>query len=404
MRLRIASGVIVAVASLAVSERPALSPKIFGVDPSGAPPLFNPPEFAPALGGNAFDPENVADKTLWDKYLKKGDHMMCLMEATDAGAGWLEKDPRKPPSAASKWTGDLRGEHNLFIISIPGDQHFRQLNSKNGSGTSRSLGLNSQSKYDDEGDPQAGSNDCYSIQHYDEYWVADPDDEWGQTIPIKDQKYKADGKEYTATAGVYQFAINHDGGLIAKNIESPRHAVLSPMSWGRSAKPGELPAIEYASDVFWAYWVRDNPNVKNFRVYGAHNVINTDTTLLVARALKNVGTNKLSVWPGNVFNIGSEEFRVLIGSPIGATAGHLLAAHKAELGIKRITKVTVIKNEKSPFKNRRLSDDLHVFFSIGDVSPAEVTRPDEPVGVMDSRIASVRKRGKNVIRVHTVMA
>ena len=203
--------------------------------------------------------------------------------------------------------------------------------------TFEGLGLNSQSKYDDEGDPQAGSNDCYSIQHYDEYWVADPDDEWGQTIPIKDQKYRADGKEYTvrqiymhrqvqqptsgqntnktrqATAGVYQFAINHDGGLIAKNIESPRHAVLSPMSWGRSANPGELPAIEFASDVFWAYWVRDNPNVKNFRVYGAHNVINTDTTLLVARALKNVGTNKLSVWPGNVFNIGSEEFRVLIG-------------------------------------------------------------------------------------------
>lgn len=63
--------------------------------------------------------------------------------------------------------------------------------------TFEGLGLNSQSKYDDEGDPQAGSNDCYSIQHYDEYWVADPDDEWGQTIPIKDQKYKADGKEYT---------------------------------------------------------------------------------------------------------------------------------------------------------------------------------------------------------------
>ena len=66
--------------------------------------------------------------------------------------------------------------------------------------------------------------------------------------------------------------------------------------------------------------------------------------------------------------------------------------------------MTVVKNEKLPFKNRRLSDDLHIFFSIGDVPPAEVTRPDEPVGVMDSRIASVRKRGKNVIRVHTVIA
>lgn len=66
--------------------------------------------------------------------------------------------------------------------------------------------------------------------------------------------------------------------------------------------------------------------------------------------------------------------------------------------------MTVVKNEKSPFKNRRLSDDLHIFFSIGDVPPAEVTKPDESVDVMYSRIASVRKRGKNVIRVHTVIA
>jgi hypothetical protein len=282
---------------------------------------------------------------------------MCLMEATDAGAGWLEKDPRKPPSAASKWTGDLRGEHNLFIISIPGDQHFRQLNSKNGSGTSRSTtraGNVISRAWDSRRrlkvsvstrnqsttmrvihKPGATTAIQFNImtntglqtlmtngarRFLSRTRSTEPTVRSIQYVKsICTGRYNSLHRDRIltrtrqATAGVYQFAINHDGGLIAKNIESPRHAVLSPMSWGRSANPGELPAIEFASDVFWAYWVRDNPNVKNFRVYGAHNVINTDTTLLVARALKNVGTNKLSVWPGNVFNIGSEEFRVLIG-------------------------------------------------------------------------------------------
>jgi hypothetical protein len=120
-----------------------------------------------------------------------------------------------------------------------------------------------------------------------------------------------------ATSATYQFAINHDGGgLIAKSIESPRHAVLSSMSWGRAANPGELPAIEFASDIFWGYWVRDNPNVRNFRVYGAHHVINPDTSLLVARALRNRGKDKLEPWPGAVFKIGSEEHRALIGKPL----------------------------------------------------------------------------------------
>jgi hypothetical protein len=56
-----------------------------------------------------FDPKNTADNNMWTEYIKKGEHLKCIMEATDAGAGFLIEDTRKPPSAASAWTGDLKG-------------------------------------------------------------------------------------------------------------------------------------------------------------------------------------------------------------------------------------------------------------------------------------------------------
>ena len=88
----------------------------------------------------------------------------------------------------------------------------------------------------------------------------------------------------------------------------------------------------------------------------------------------------------------------------------MLAAHKAELGIKRITKANVVTNEKSPFKGRHNNFDMHILFSIEDVPSDEVTKPGEQatakreVGRVDTKILSVRNRGKNVVRLHTMMA
>jgi hypothetical protein len=57
----------------------------------------------------AWDPSKVANDAMWNKYVSKGQHIKCIMEAPDTGAGWLEQDSRTPPSAASKWSGDLSG-------------------------------------------------------------------------------------------------------------------------------------------------------------------------------------------------------------------------------------------------------------------------------------------------------
>jgi hypothetical protein len=61
-----------------------------------------------------FDPKKGADDAMWTRYIGKGEHSICLMEATDAGASWLESNSRSPPSAASKWTGDLRGSYDCL--------------------------------------------------------------------------------------------------------------------------------------------------------------------------------------------------------------------------------------------------------------------------------------------------
>jgi hypothetical protein len=65
--------------------------------------LASPPE----LAGLDFDITRFADDARWNSYMAKGRHLTCIMDATDAVSGFLIEDSRKPPSAASPWTGDL---------------------------------------------------------------------------------------------------------------------------------------------------------------------------------------------------------------------------------------------------------------------------------------------------------
>jgi hypothetical protein len=58
------------------------------------------------------------------------------------------------------------------------------------------LGLNAKPKFDDDGQPADGDNECWSITHYDEEDEEDPNAEFPQMKPVKDQKYKVGGKEY----------------------------------------------------------------------------------------------------------------------------------------------------------------------------------------------------------------
>ena len=94
---------------------------------------------------------------------------------------------------------------------------------------------------------------------------------------------------------------------------TPRVAVQNPLLWGRPAQEEELPELRSLSDIYWAHWTRNNVNYRNFRIYGAVNVQNDRTVLLVTRAMRNKGKFAPEVWPGTTFEQGTEEFLALIG-------------------------------------------------------------------------------------------
>jgi hypothetical protein len=132
-----------------------------------------------------------------------------------------------------------------------------------------------------------------------------------------------------ATGAHYNFGVNCGGGMrhissegsislttaaiIGMDLVGPRYAVTERDNWNREAKPDELPKLRYISDIFWGFYLRSNPNPKNLRYYIATHVLNDATVTLVARALSNVGAKDLSEWPGNSFELGSEEMAALVG-------------------------------------------------------------------------------------------
>lgn len=107
-------------------------------------------------------------------------------------------------------------------------------------------------------------------------------------------------------------STNSTTAIIGKNLESPAEG--AKWNWQGEWSKDDLPVLSHCSEIYWAYWTRDNPNPKNLRIYGAHNVVNDATSQLVARAFRNTGVEKLTSWPGSSFGIDSPEGLALIGT------------------------------------------------------------------------------------------
>jgi hypothetical protein len=113
-----------------------------------------------------------------------------------------------------------------------------------------------------------------------------------------------------ATGACYEFIVNTKGGaIIAENLLSSGVTVRDTAEWGRKAYLRKLSGVRYATEVHWSYCFHDNSTVRNLRVYGAHNIVNDVTVLLVARAFKNAKQEKLTPWPVASFDAASAEVR-----------------------------------------------------------------------------------------------
>lgn len=131
--------------------------------------------------------------------------------------------------------------------------------------------------------------------------------------------------------------------IIGQYLESPATAARS--LWYRKAVPEELPALRALSDIFWAYWLRDNPNIANIHYFWMMDIANNETEEIIARALHNV-KNSVSSWPGVTFNMDTEEGVAILGSANGAVFAWFLIQHKEQLGNKWIPKVTTFVDDR----------------------------------------------------------
>lgn len=159
------------------------------------------------------------------------------------------------------------------------------------------------------------------------------------------------------------------------NLETP--LIGTKYNWPNLATRDQLPALRFCSDILWGYWFNNNPSVRNLRIYSAYNTVNDETASLAARALTSNGQETLEPWPGVSFDCNSPEGQALIGSPLGATAAHLLVGHKAELGIKWISRVEVFTNDKRPNGIVPKFKEMHIFFHVEDVPGDKVVDPEK---------------------------
>ncbi|KAJ4335147.1 hypothetical protein N0V87_006301 [Didymella glomerata] len=217
----------------------------------------------------------------------------------------------------------------------------------------KALGLN--------GDPQNEGEDniCYRVEH----WNPKPAEN-GRQIPAINQWYNVDGTDYQATKAHYEFGIDRAGGaLYSCFLDSPVYAAA--FLWNnnrRPADPAKLPKLRAFSDVLWGYWSKANPDNKNVRYLFMMGISNDQTNTLIATCLHNK-EETLKEWPGIEFHTKSDEGHALLGSPNGAAFAYFLMQHKAELGQKTITKVTMFRAETD--------DDLafvdpHLVFHVED--------------------------------------
>jgi hypothetical protein len=256
--------------------------------------------------------------SLWNKAVSKGEQLLGEMRATD----------EERPELRSEWQGNLREE-----LEISG--------------------------WEDNDDPDGPEDD--SDEDPDDSDPCDFELTWGnhkelkllgQSAGIRDglsTTSKEDGGENECfnilqvdTNGRYKGAVNQRQGVIfVQYAANPAWEV--EQSRGSKPTEDELPALRTAADIFWGYWYRDNAfNLANIRYFWVQGVSNPS---LIYMALDRTGAQRNLNWPGVNFELDTEEGKALLGSTNGRFAGHFLASHKKELGLKTVSKVQVFTYE-----------------------------------------------------------
>jgi hypothetical protein len=100
--------------------------------------------------------------------------------------------------------------------------------------------------------------------------------------------------------------------IFAQFLKKP--SVAAAENWGRTPGQHELPQLHHASDIIWAYWIRDNPSPDELQYYVVNHVQNAETLPLIARVAREKGRQQLPFWTTRIIlKSGEHAFNAILG-------------------------------------------------------------------------------------------
>lgn len=187
----------------------------------------------------------------------------------------------------------------------------------------------------------------------------------------------AQGRQVLPTYGYYKNDYNIDHGFIVAE------QIFAPSYEGPQQIPAvtNYPILQYWSDVsFIIYATKCNFARKplgSFRAVLQHAIANAPTERIILQALRAIGSEDFTEWPGVTFNSLNfpDEFAAILGTPNGRGTAWMLLQHRAQFGWKTVVGIRVwhyaIKNQKGEEFYER-----NMLLLIEDFRPTILSVPD----------------------------
>ncbi|KAJ5211727.1 uncharacterized protein N7498_003373 [Penicillium cinerascens] len=286
--------------------------------------------------------------TTYAAAVRKGRGLMCLMESTIAKAATLNL----AGNIQSTWLA------SDDLIS----QGWRPMNM--GTFTYKDLTIDLPvygSKLDAFFSSMGISFNSYSAQY---------------AMSIAPGRYSKDGNlaYCIASQGIFGNMIDTSSGTIVADLNR------SPLSMNYQAVTlSNFCPIRQWSDAVYTQWLAAEAEESTSlnRIVRA-GITNTATQEFVIQALQNKGTvTEIPTWDANnqltlTRADDGDFFAAILGSPNGAGCAYLLAQHKAQLGIKQLTSVSVWMSGNTPFALTApigtLGQNLNLLFMVETVA------------------------------------
>jgi len=279
-----------------------------------------------------------APEPTWDDMVRTGRWLMCLMEAANEEEARKLNEDEPVASTFTAFSLLERWGYSAFPGKITHPYYGDLLDQ-----AFEDLGINQEKQI-------IVSNDHFNL-----------DSEWNPVVVVNDK-----GQPVPATDATFNNVFNPEDGCIIADINTgPRHTSIGGPVY---------PDLQQWSDIVFLNWqAYAGSEVQNLKWCFRANVQNYKTTEWVREAFRKKGWTFISAYKTRArrtmgeFTTDTDEALAILATPNGLGCAYLLAQHKEQLGVKKISSVYVWSHSQWDLNTDSRNLDMSMYFTIMDV-------------------------------------